>query len=147
MLIMLTAFLMDCTSRKSKDIPTEKREVEDIVKVEKKEKEPGKNVYQKYCMTCHLADGKGIAGLYPPLNATGWVNGDKERLIRMMLQGIDGEIKVKGLIYNQAMASYSYLSDKEVSDVLTYIRTNFGNDSGKITVEEVSMVRDSLENI
>jgi mono/diheme cytochrome c family protein len=78
------------------------------------------------------------------LNGTEWVIGDKERLINIILNGMDGSMEVNGEVYNGVMPQHSFLNDEEVADVLTYIRTNFGNDAGEIKAEEVKKLRNSL---
>ncbi|MFW6277138.1 MAG: c-type cytochrome [Prolixibacteraceae bacterium] len=103
---------------------------------------PGKDVYKAVCLACHMADGSGVPGMHPPLSGTDWVTGDKERLIEIVLNGMSGEIEVKGETYNSIMPPNSHLSDRQIADVLTYIRTNFGNDAGKITPQEVAKVRE-----
>lgn len=105
---------------------------------------PGKKVYDSVCLVCHMADGTGVPGMYPPLIQTEWVTGDKERLIQITLQGLSGKIEVNGITYNNIMPPNSHLSDKEIADVLTYIRQSFGNDAGEITIGEVQKVRGSL---
>jgi|SRR5690554_5958850 len=105
---------------------------------------PGKKVYDSTCLMCHMADGSGVPRMYPPLTGTDWVNGDKERLIRITIQGLSGKIEVKGETYNNIMPPNAHLSDKEIADVLTYVRQNFGNDASEITVEEVREVRNNL---
>lgn len=103
---------------------------------------PGKDVYDAVCLACHMADGSGVPGMHPPLSETDWVTGDKERLIEIVLNGMSGEIEVKGETYNSIMPPNSHLTDKQIADVLTYIRTNFGNDAGEITPQEVAKVRE-----
>lgn len=105
---------------------------------------PGKKVYDTVCLACHMADGTGVPGMYPPLINTDWVIGDKERLIQITLQGLSGKIEVNGVTYNNIMPPNSHLSDREIADVLTYIRQSYGNDASEITIEEVRDVRNSL---
>ena len=103
----------------------------------------GEKVFKTYCLVCHQANGAGVPNLYPPLSGTDWVNGDKERLIGVVLNGLQGPIEVDGTTYNSIMVSHSHLKDEEIAAVLTYVRSNFGNDSGPITVDEVAEVRAS----
>ncbi len=105
---------------------------------------PGKKVYDSVCLACHMANGTGVPGMYPPLVKTEWVTGDKERLIRITLQGLSGEIEVNGITYNNIMPPNSHLSNQEIADVLTYIRQSFGNDADEVTVDEVQRVRADL---
>lgn len=102
---------------------------------------PGKKVYNSVCLACHMADGSGVPGMHPPLIDTDWVTGDKERLIKITLEGLSGKIKVKGEVYNSLMPPHSHLSDKQIADVLTYIRKSFSNNASGVTKEEVQKVR------
>ncbi len=102
---------------------------------------PGKAVYMSYCMTCHQKNGEGVPGLNPPLAGTEWVTGDKTRLIGIVLNGLQEEIEVNGEKYNNVMASHAFLSDKQIADVLSYIRQDFGNDAAEVTEAEVAAVR------
>lgn len=104
---------------------------------------PGKAIYSRQCLPCHQADGNGVPGMFPPLTATEWVDGDNERLISVVIHGLNEEIEVKGEIYNTIMAPIPYLSDKEVMDVLNYVRKQFGTSENEITIGEVKKVRAS----
>jgi mono/diheme cytochrome c family protein len=97
----------------------------------------------KYCLACHQAEGSGVPGMYPPLVKTEWVQGDRTTLIRIILNGQQGEIEVNGRIYKGTMPAHQYLSDKQVADLLTFLRSNFGNKADAITPEEVAAVRKS----
>jgi mono/diheme cytochrome c family protein len=106
---------------------------------------PGKKVYDSVCLVCHMADGSGVPGMHPPLIESEFVNENKEELIKITIEGLSGEIEVNGETYNSIMPPHSHLSNKEIADVLTYIRGSFGNNSGEITPAEVQEVRNSLE--
>lgn len=101
----------------------------------------GKNLYSKNCMACHQSDGSGVPGMYPPLQKSNWVNGDKERLIKIMLNGLQGEIEVNGETYIQSMPSHNYLTDAQIAKVLSFIRKNFGNDASEVKIKEVTDLR------
>lgn len=111
---------------------------------EKGAEHPGLRIYNTVCLACHMANGTGVPGMFPPLAKTDWVTGDKDRLIRITIQGLSGKIEVNGVTYNSIMPPNAHLSNKEIADVLTYIRQSFGNNAGEVTVEEVQRVRDSL---
>lgn len=104
----------------------------------------GEKIYSVYCGTCHQRNGQGASGRFPTLAGTPWVTGDKERLITIVLKGLEGRIEVKGEPYDNLMPQHSFLDNKEVANVLTYIRQNFGNEASAVTTEEVSAVRDNL---
>ncbi|GEO04520.1 hypothetical protein AAE02nite_21840 [Adhaeribacter aerolatus] len=101
---------------------------------------PGKIVYDQYCVSCHKSDGLGVAETFPPLQGAEQV-GDKNALIKIMLNGLSGPVKVKGVEYNQQMPAFAFLSDKEIADVLTYVRYQFGDKASGIATVEVTKAR------
>lgn len=103
-------------------------------------KSPGQLVYEQNCLTCHQASGSGVPNLNPPLRETDWVLGDKTRLINVVLKGLQGQ-EIEGDIYDNAMPAHDFLTDIQIADVLTYIRSNFGNKASEITADEVKAAR------
>lgn len=104
--------------------------------------DPGKLVYEQNCLACHQVDGSGIPFLAPPLIEGTFVNGDKKRLIDILLKGMQG-VEIKGEQYANPMPAFDYLSDKEIADVLTYVRGNFKNQGEAVAEAEVKSVRDT----
>ena len=100
----------------------------------------GKELFVTYCITCHLEQGEGIEGVYPPLAKSDYLMADKNRSIQQVLKGITGEIKVKGKTYNMEMIGLD-LTDDQVSDVLNYVRNSFGNKGEAVTPENVKAIR------
>lgn len=103
--------------------------------------ERGKKVYESTCLACHQANGTGVPGMNPPLKQTKWVLGDKTTLINIMLNGMDEEIEVNGDYFDNVMPPQSHLNDKQIADVLTYVRNSFGNKASAIKEEEVKKLR------
>ena len=104
----------------------------------------GEKVFSQYCVVCHMKDGAGVPGLNPPLIKTEWVNGDKTQLIKIVLNGSQGgQYPVNGETYNGVMTPHNFLSDEEIAGVLTYVRSNFENNSDAVTLEEVAAVRNA----
>lgn len=87
--------------------------------------ERGQSIYEAQCMSCHLAAGEGIEGIFPPLAKTDYLN-DKNRLIKVTLLGVRGPMKINGVDYDAEMTGFN-LTDHQVSDVLNYIRNSWGN--------------------
>jgi mono/diheme cytochrome c family protein len=99
-------------------------------------------VYNTYCAVCHQHDGKGDGNRFPPLAQSEWVNYNTRRLIRVVLNGMKGPIQVKGQSYNEVMPPHAnVLSDDQIAEVLTYIKSNFRNTPEIVTPAEVSEVR------
>jgi mono/diheme cytochrome c family protein len=111
--------------------------------------EVGKKLFNNAaCNTCHQATGLGVPGAFPPLAGSEWVTGSEERLIRIVLHGIQGPIKVKGVDFNTPMPAFGRVagsgynwSDDKIAAVLTYIRQEWGNQAGPISTEKVAEVR------
>jgi mono/diheme cytochrome c family protein len=103
--------------------------------------DPGREIYTRYCMACHQASGSGVQGMYPTLQNTDWVHGDKSRLIGLLLNGQQGEITVNGQVFRGVMPTHNYLTDQQIADVLTYVRSNFGNNASAVLPGEVATLR------
>ncbi|UEG55220.1 c-type cytochrome [Mucilaginibacter daejeonensis] len=101
----------------------------------------GKAVYTKYCLSCHMADGGGVQNLNPPLIKTSYVLGDKNKLAKIVLNGFSERVEIEGEMYNNTMPSFNYLNDKQIADVLTYVRNDFGNKASAVVVAEVTKAR------
>ncbi len=100
----------------------------------------GKEIFISNCVTCHRQNGEGIEGVYPPLAKSDYLMGNKIRGIKQILEGASGPMVVNGVEYNGFMEGFD-LSDKEVSDVLNYIRNSWDNNGEIVTPEEVKSVR------
>lgn len=104
----------------------------------------GKVVFNANCMACHQATGNGIPGIYPPLAGSEWVlNAEHEKhIIKIVLHGLSGPITVKGNTYNNVMTPFgSVLRDEQIANVLTYIRSEWGNNAPPITADQVKAIR------
>ena len=102
----------------------------------------GQAIYETRCISCHQEDGSGIEGVFPPLDGTEWVQGEKGRLIRIVLDGMTGETVVKEVTYSGMMPPWkTYLDDAQVAAVLTYIRAAWSNEADAVTPAEVARVR------
>lgn len=107
----------------------------------------GKRVYTQYCAVCHQTTGEGVAAQFPPLAGSEWVlsqdwHGDNH-LVKIVLNGLQGPVQVKGNNYNNAMAPWGgVLKDEQIAAVLTYIRNEWGNQAPPIPVEFVASVRE-----
>lgn len=101
----------------------------------------GQDVFSRYCALCHQAEGEGVPNAFPPLANSEWAQGDEGRLIRLVLNGMQGPITVHGQEYNNVMTPHAFLTDEQIANVLTYVRSSFGNEAGPVTAEQVGRVR------
>jgi glucose/arabinose dehydrogenase len=100
--------------------------------------------YRTYCAPCHQGNGMGDSSRFPPLAGTDWVTGDKNRLIHLILNGLEGAVEVNGNTYTGVMPQHSFLNDEQIAQVLTFIRSNFGNEADAVTVDEVRAIRQQV---
>jgi len=94
------------------------------------------------CTACHQATGLGLPGAFPPLAGSEWVVGKPEVPIAIVLHGMQGEITVKGAKYDQMMMPWGAMfTDQEVANVVTYIRSQWGNNAPAVTAAQVTAMR------
>ena len=106
----------------------------------------GAKVFNTYCATCHQRNGRGDSQRFPTLVGTEWVLGDKDRLIGIILNGLEEPIEVKGTTFSNPMPQHSFLSDEDIASVLTYVRQSFGNQASSVSTREVETVRWSMSS-
>jgi mono/diheme cytochrome c family protein len=105
----------------------------------------GMVVYKNECLSCHQADGSGVPKMAPSLIKAWRAMGDNSELIKLVLKGSAGKVAADGETYNNPMASHSHLTNRQIADVLTYIRKSFGNNAGAVNAAEVKAVRARLK--
>jgi len=106
----------------------------------------GKQLFGAKCAACHQASGAGVAGVFPPLVGAEWVLGSEKVLISILLHGVQGELSVKGNIYTGVMPAFGTSSDDEIAAVLTYVRSDWGNQAAPVTAAAVKTQRDATKD-
>ena len=101
----------------------------------------GQRVYQTYCMGCHQAEGQGIPGTFPPLAKSDFLMADTGRAIETVLNGLTGPLEVNGQQYHGTMPPMGHLKDDDIAEVLSYIRSSWGNAGPPVSAAEVASVR------
>lgn len=100
--------------------------------------------YMEHCAACHRKDGEGVERIFPALTSSQSVlNRSADALIRIVLQG--GRMPVTQ--HDQialAMPALATLSDQEIADVLSFVRSSWGNQAPQVRVSDVSRVRKTL---
>ena len=103
---------------------------------------PGAKVFNDNCTGCHGANGTGQPGLFPSLAANPYVSGDAKRVIHTVKFGLTGKIVAKGVKYDGVMpAWHGTLTDAQIADVVSYIRTAWGNKGSAVTAAQVRAVK------
>ncbi|MBR9975853.1 MAG: cytochrome c [Bacteroidetes bacterium] len=107
---------------------------------------PGASVYNAKCAVCHQMTGKGIPNVYPPLAGSQLTADDPALSIRIVLHGFNGPIERNGAKYNGVMQPWKNdLSDQEIADVLTFVRSSWGNTATAVTPEQVKEQREKTK--
>ena len=110
----------------------------------------GEQIYQSKCASCHGAEGLGVGSQFPPLSGSEWVNSDEEENkrthINVVLNGLEGQIEVKGVSYNGVMQPWAEaLNDEEVAAVVNHERSSWGNNGGLVDAKMVAEQRERSE--
>jgi len=105
----------------------------------------GRRVFTRNCVVCHQTTGLGVAGQFPPLAGSEWVlekdwHGSNH-LVKILLKGLQGPVQVKGSTFNNSMPTWALLSDEQISSVLTYIRSEWGNAAPPVPTDYVKKIR------
>jgi len=116
--------------------------------VELTPRERGKKIFAANCQTCHQANGLGVAGQYPPLAGSEFTTGGSRRPGMIVLKGLQGPVTVKGQQYGTAVMQPwdKTLTDQRIADVLTYERSEWGNNASPVTAEQIAALRKELAN-
>jgi mono/diheme cytochrome c family protein len=106
----------------------------------------GKAAYGAVCIACHQPTGMGLPPAFPPLVGSEWVAGSEDRLIRILLYGLQGPIKVKGTEFNGAMPAVGpgsgfNLNAEKVAAVLTFVRKEWAGIDKPVAAAKVNEIR------
>lgn len=101
---------------------------------------PGGKLYLANCVACHRLDGSGAPGMQPPLAGTPVTVGDPGELLAWVMYGRRPAVLTPGT-YGGLMPQFSYLRDAELADLLSHVRSNFGNHASAVTPAMVAAAR------
>jgi len=106
------------------------------------DRKKGAKLYADRCADCHGADGRGVAGVYPPLDGNTSVNEPTGiNAIRTVLLGGFAPVTA-GNPRPYSMPPYAQeLSDEEVATVVSYIRQSWSNTAPAVRPSDVSTYR------
>jgi ubiquinol-cytochrome c reductase cytochrome b subunit len=102
----------------------------------------GAKIFAANCTGCHGAQGAGTPGAFPPLAGNPDVSGPPEKIIHTLLYGLNGALTVNGKPYNGVMPPWKgQLSNADIANVVTYIRSAWGNKGSAVTEADVAKVQ------
>ena len=100
--------------------------------------------YEQFCAACHQDDGRGMDKFFPPLaNNSSVQANDPTSVIHVVLTGwksAETEQARRGFF----MPAFSQLTDAELAEVVTFVRTKWGNEGATVGAAEIRKVRAKL---
>ena len=113
-------------------------------KTKKESIKAGSEIYQDFCVQCHLSTGIGVFGVFPPLKASDYLLENTNLSIAGIKYGLKGKIIVNNEEYDGLMIRQG-LDNEEVADVMNYILNEWGNETTDfINPNQVSKIPKSL---
>lgn len=112
-----------------------------VIANSKEEKiEMGRRIFTTICAACHQPTGRGVPNVFPPLAGSDFLNADKKRAIKIVINGRQGEIVVNAQKFNNSMPKFP-LTDHDIANVLTFVYASFGNSGIEVSADEVAHLR------
>ena len=102
----------------------------------------GRNLYLQNCANCHMEDGSGLGQLIPPVAGADWLRDNPLQTACIIKHGMEGEIVVNGITYNNPMPGAENLTEFQVANIINYMNQAWGNDYGYIQLQDI---REALE--
>lgn len=143
--LQLVAYLQ---SLKQAPLPEETKPMKFLYEKEKASNQDitgidGKALYITHCQNCHQENGEGLKGAFPALKGSSIVNGDNlELYVDIIMNGYDArpEFSIMGPI-----GSNLEWTEKEVTAIINYERTAWGNTADSLTTDEVKKIMDFIK--
>lgn len=102
----------------------------------------GAEVYRKRCADCHGDDGRGVAGIYPPLAGNASVTEPSGiNAIRVVLLGGFAPTTAANRRPYSMPPYQQMLDDVDVASVVSYVRAMWGNRAGAVSPQDVARYR------
>jgi mono/diheme cytochrome c family protein len=97
------------------------------------------------CAACHHPAGYGDASKGPALLDSEWLDSD-DRLIRLVLYGLRGPIRVREELFNpdgaiEMPGTYKALDDQKIAGILTFLRREWRDQGAPVEPETVARIR------
>lgn len=98
----------------------------------------GARLYAQHCSHCHGDEGQGLRRLIPPLAGADYVAQNRNFLACLIRRGVNGPMVVNGITFNQVMPGHEDLTDSEITNLLNFVQSSWGNTGQPYTIREVS---------
>lgn len=101
----------------------------------------GADLYAQNCAACHQQNGQGLPGAFPPLANSDFIAKDPSAIVDITVNGRQGKMVVNGVEYNNIMPAMSFLSDKDLAAIITFVLNSWGNPGGTVQMSKVTAFR------
>ena len=98
----------------------------------------GQRLYAARCANCHGEQGQGLARLIPPLAGADYLAKHRAELPCLIRRGQQGRVVVNGIEYNSVMPGHNDLTDSQITNILNYVQSEWGNKQPRFTTHDVS---------
>lgn len=105
----------------------------------------GQRLYATHCASCHGEQGEGLRRLMPPLAGSDYLARHRDELPCLIRKGQQGRIVVNGVTYDQVMPAHDDLTDSQITNILNFVHTAWGNQGAKHTISEVSQLLEACD--
>jgi mono/diheme cytochrome c family protein len=104
----------------------------------------GEALYAAHCLSCHQADGGGVPNMQPGILDSSWVLGDPKALALFVMTGGFNSAERKESAVDNVMPAFRHLTDDDLAEILSFVRSRFGKGAGVVTPANVAEARLSL---
>jgi len=107
---------------------------------------PGAQLYLDNCAACHRPDGLGYERVFPPLAGNPVVGADSARSVIAIVLAGSHTPRTRATPAQFAMPALGWrLSDREVAEVITFVRSSWGNRASSVSARDVRDVRANFD--
>ncbi|EPK1090511.1 TPA: c-type cytochrome [Pseudomonas aeruginosa] len=101
--------------------------------------------YAQFCSDCHRKDGSGVPGMFPPLAGNPTVaSANPSTLLHITLTGWKtAQTATHSRVYT--MPGFAQLEDREIAEILSFVRSSWGNQGSSIDAGQVKKLRQRIE--
>ena len=111
-----------------------------------KDRSPGALGYVARCAACHRLNGQGTARIFPALAGNALVEAkNPSSLIQITLLG-GAMAKTPADAMRPSMPELARLDDRSLADILTFVRTSWGNQGSPVSPGDVAAIRELIKH-
>ena len=100
----------------------------------------GQRLYKAHCANCHMDNGEGLSALIPPLAGADYLANHQDKLPCLIRNGLKDTIVVNGNTYAEQMPANAALSDVQITNILNYVNSSWGNNYPAYEPEALSQM-------